>query len=61
MTPPCVKDCPERSPTCHTSCRRYKAYQESMRQEREARWEKAEIDRACLDGKKRKRQYMPQV
>ena len=61
MTPPCVKDCPERSPTCHTSCRRYKAYQESMRQEREARRERAEVDQACFDGKKRTRRYLPQV
>lgn len=61
MSTPCVKDCPERSPTCHTTCRKYKVYEESKRKEREAHWEKAEIDRAYFDGKKRKKRYMPQM
>ena len=28
---PCQKDCPERSATCHTTCKRYMAHYNSQR------------------------------
>lgn len=39
MKNPCVKECPDRSPTCHGECEKYAAYAawcEEKRQERAA-------------------------
>lgn len=60
MMPPCVKTCPDRSPTCHTTCRKYKAYAEEMRQAREARRADMEGLNAYCEGAKRKCKYAPQ-
>ena len=61
MKPPCVKSCPDRSPTCHTVCRKYKVYAESMRQAREVRRVESEGMGAYCEGAKRKSGYAPQV
>ena len=37
MDVPCVKDCPDRSPTCHGTCEKYAAYAAWCEEEREAR------------------------
>ncbi len=34
--PPCVKDCPRRSPTCHTECPEYLEFDAENKKEREA-------------------------
>ena len=38
---PCTKDCPDRSPTCHGTCPKYKAWVEK----REAKKKAAAVDR----------------
>lgn len=61
MNPPCVKSCPDRSPTCHTNCRKYKAYAEAMRQAREVRRMVSEGMTAYCEGAYRRSGYGPQV
>ena len=61
MTPPCVKTCPDRSPTCHTTCRKYKAYAEAMRQAREVRRMESEGMTAYCEGAYRRSGHGPQM
>lgn len=54
MTPPCIKGCPGRSPTCHTSCEQYAEYQQKMQRARELRRQEAEAVGAYCEGALRK-------
>ena len=60
---PCEKDCPERSSTCHASCKRYKPYQEACMKESEERIIRADAKAASLEsvyknkGMRAKRHY----
>lgn len=60
MMPPCVPDCPGRSPTCHTTCEAYKRYREKQ----EAILKKQQLEReviaASCEGMWRKSRYGPQ-
>lgn len=42
---PC-KDCPDRTPTCHSTCKTYITYQEEMSAFTKERKENARVDRA---------------
>ena len=61
MTPPCKRDCPDRSPTCHCTCEKYKAYAEQKRGERKVRYEASKAMQATCEGTARKKGYKPQV
>ncbi len=50
---PCVKDCPERSPTCHSTCEGYKAYRARKDAECEARTKTFNMDSYSTAGSKR--------
>ena len=60
MLPPCKRDCPDRSSTCHTVCEKYKEYQRAMASERELRAGEREAISAQCDGTKRRTGYCPQ-
>ena len=45
MKPPCTQDCPDRSPTCHSECERYKEFRKKNAEERDRRYRENEVDR----------------
>ena len=60
MEIPCVKDCPDRTPTCHGKCEKYKAYaawraeeRKKWAEERKKRAEEARIRNIMNAGKAR--------
>ena len=53
MEIPCVKDCPDRTPTCHGKCEKYKAYAAWRAEERKKRAEEARIRNIMNAGKAR--------
>ena len=57
---PCKRDCPDRSTTCHTSCKTYKDYQQRGAWERELRAVEQETTSAHCEGVKRRTKYSPQ-
>lgn len=61
MVPPCKKDCPDRSPTCHGACGSYKIYAEQKRGEREIRQVESDARAARCEGVARRTGYKPQV
>ena len=56
----CKRDCPDRNPTCHTSCMKYKKYQQKAEWERELRMVETEAMSAHCEGAKRRTGYCPQ-
>lgn len=54
MIPPCVKDCPGRSATCHTSCEKYMEYQQKVQRAREIRRQECDATSAYCEGALRK-------
>ena len=40
MKPPCTRECPDRSPTCHCTCERWQVYED---------WKKAEYARREIE------------
>ena len=61
MTNPCKRDCPDRSPTCHTSCERYREYQQKMLKGRMARQIESQAIGATCDGARRRTNYKPMI
>lgn len=61
MTPPCIKACPDRSPTCHTSCERYREYQQKMIKARAARQIESQAIGATCDRNRRRTNYKPMI
>lgn len=61
MTPPCIKGCPGRSPTCHTSCERYREYQQKTIQAMSARQIESQAIGATCDGARRRTNYKPMI
>ena len=53
MEIPCVKDCPDRTPTCHGKCEKYKAYAAWRAEERKKRAEEARMRNIMNAGKAR--------
>lgn len=45
MKPPCTQDCPDRSPTCHSECERYKEFRKKNVEERDRRYREKEVSR----------------
>lgn len=60
---PCDRDCPERSPTCHGSCERYRQYTARRKDQKRAAagenvWTRSKVNlanRASRYGKKKQR------
>lgn len=61
MTPPCIKSCPGRSPTCHTSCEKYREYQQKTLKARAARQIETQAIGATCDGARRRTNYKPMI
>lgn len=59
MLPPCKRDCPDRSPTCHTACEKYKAYQAAVEEARVLRRQEQQATNAYCDGMRRRSGYCP--
>lgn len=53
MTQPCKRDCPGRSPTCHTECAKYKAYTDQQREDYKRRVHEYEVVCAQMDAQRR--------
>lgn len=53
MTQPCKRDCPGRSPTCHTVCEKYKAYADQQREDYKRRVHEFEVVCAQMDAQRR--------
>jgi hypothetical protein len=60
MGTPCKRDCPDRSPTCHSTCKKYREYQQTVAWQRELREAERESMSAHCDGPKRRTGYCPQ-
>lgn len=59
MTNPCKRDCPDRSPTCHTECEKYRAYAAEKAAQRARRWEESQVTNALCEGRIRRGGYDP--
>lgn len=57
MINPCAKDCPERSPTCHGSCKRYADFAAYREQVRMNRYRENQVIGAIFDAVHRCRKY----
>jgi hypothetical protein len=49
MNSPCDKNCPERSPTCHSMCERYQSYHKKKLAENAERLKQKQIQMAIAD------------
>ena len=45
----CPKDCPERSPTCHSECERHREYREQKKMAAEAKQKDWVVDNECYN------------
>ena len=45
MKPPCTQDCPDRSPTCHSECKKYQEFRKKNAEERDRRYRENEVER----------------
>lgn len=61
MTNPCKRDCPDRCPTCHTNCERYKGYEAKKTEARKARMKESQAIGATCDGARRRTNYKPMI
>lgn len=59
MTNPCSRDCPDRSPTCHADCQRYKDFAAEMAAQRAARWKDSQVATTICEGRIRRGSYTP--
>ena len=53
MTQPYKRDCPGRSPPCHTECEKYKAYTDQQREDYKRRVHEYEVVCAQMDAQRR--------
>ena len=49
---PCKRDCPKRSPTCHSTCKDYAGYKEKLDKENELIHKKKEENRRLDDAER---------
>ena len=61
MMPPCKRGCPGRSPTCHTTCEKYKAYRVKCDEALEKQHRESDALRTVCEGMWRKSHYGPQI
>lgn len=50
---PCRKDCPDRSPTCHATCGKYKAFTEKLAAERASRCKENDLIHGQIENRRR--------
>lgn len=61
MMPPCKRGCPDRSPTCHTTCEKYKEYRKRRDEALAKQHKDSDALRTVCEGMWRKSHYGPQI
>ena len=57
MTQPCDRKCPNRSPTCHAECDKYREFAAQQREEYRRRKLDAEVTSAVCEGQIRRKTF----